>query len=97
VSLTVEGREINRHNYSVEEIDEEVRRSVVKKLIHMIQFRNTHPAFNGTFKINQCSDLEISITWTNRKKYATLQVNLTNNTSKISYTDNNSDKEHVLE
>jgi sucrose phosphorylase len=97
VYQTGEGREINRHNYSVEEIDEEVRKYVVKKLINMIQFRNTHPAFNGTFKINQCSDQEISVTWINRDKYATLQVNLTNNTSKISYTDNNSDKELVLE
>ncbi len=87
VAQTGEGREINRHNYSIEEIDNEVRKPVVSKLIKMIQLRNTHPAFNGKFSINPSGDQEISMTWTNRDAYATLFVDLVNETSIISYSD----------
>jgi len=97
VSQTGEGREINRHNYSIEEIDQEVQKPVVKKLLRLIQLRNTHPAFNGKFNLNQSSDREISITWTNQGKYATLYVDLLKNSSKITHTDTSSDRELVFE
>lgn len=93
---TGEGREINRHNYSVKEIDEEVRKPVVMKLLRLIQLRNSHPAFNGTFKMNKCSDHEVSLTWTNQDKYATLHVDLMNHTSLILYSDVSSDEELIF-
>jgi sucrose 6(F)-phosphate phosphorylase len=96
VSQTGEGREINRHNYSIEEIDKEVGKPVVMKLLRMIQLRNSHPAFNGVFKINRSSDHEILLTWTNQDKYATLYVDLLNNTSMILYSDISSDRELVF-
>lgn len=43
---TKNGRDINRHYYSLEEIDEEVERPVVKKLLELMRFRNEFPAFN---------------------------------------------------
>lgn len=97
VSQTGEGREINRHNYSIEEIDQEVQKPVVNKLLRMIHLRNTHPAFNGVFEINQSDDHEISLTWTNQGKYATLRVDLMKNSSMISYSDLSSDKALVFE
>ncbi len=97
ISQSGEGREINRHNYSIKEIDEEVRKPVVMKLLRMIQLRNSHPAFNGVFKINKCSDQEVSLTWTNQDKYATLHVDLMNNSSMILYSDVSSDRELVFE
>jgi sucrose 6(F)-phosphate phosphorylase len=96
VSQTGEGRDINRHNYSIEEIDMEVGKPVVMKLLRMIQLRNSHPAFNGVFKINRSSDHEISLTWTNQDKYATLYVDLLNNSSTILYSDISSDRELVF-
>lgn len=45
------GRNINRHYYTKEEIAEEVTRPVVKALLSLMEFRNTHPAFDGTFDI----------------------------------------------
>lgn len=97
VAQTGEGREINRHNYSIEEIDEAIRNPVVGKLLRMIQLRNTHPAFNGSFTVNNCSDHELSLTWTNQDKNATLRVDLMNNSSVITYSDGSSGRELVFE
>ncbi len=44
-----DGREINRHNYTTGEIEQEVRRPVVRSLIELIRFRNSHPAFEEIF------------------------------------------------
>lgn len=82
---TGEGRDINRHNFTMEEIEESLKKPVVKKLIKMIQLRNAHPAFNGVFTIRQDSDQDISLTWNHHKSYATLFVDLISGRSTISY------------
>ena len=50
------GRNINRHYYTKEEIAEEVERPVVKKLLHLMEFRNAFPAFDGAFRMEDCED-----------------------------------------
>ena len=35
------GRNINRHYYTLEEVDEEVERPVVRNLLKLMEFRNT--------------------------------------------------------
>ena len=97
VLRTGEGRELNRHNYSIKEIDEQVRRPNVAKLLRMIHLRNSHPAFNGNVTINQCSDQKISLTWANQGQHATLFVDLRSNSSLITYSDIDSDTELVFE
>ena len=84
---TGEGRELNRHNYTLEEIDKQVKRPIVAKLLRLIQLRNSHPAFNGSFTVNPSSDQEISLTWENQGKKAALVVDLTKNRSVITFTD----------
>lgn len=46
LEATKEGRNINRHYYSREEIDREVERPVVRELIKLMELRNSHPAFD---------------------------------------------------
>ena len=46
VKLTGEGREINRHNFTISEIEKEVQKPVVQRLLKLIDFRNDYPAFN---------------------------------------------------
>lgn len=43
---TKNGRDINRHYYSVEEVAEEQKRPVVQKLKALMELRNSHPAFS---------------------------------------------------
>ena len=50
------GRDINRHYYSLEEIDLAIKRPVVQSLFALIRFRNQHPAFNGMFSMPEAPD-----------------------------------------
>jgi sucrose phosphorylase len=84
---TIDGREINRHNYSIEEIDREIQRPVIRNLIELIRFRNTHPAFNGNFSLYACSDHEISLGWEHQNDYARLYIDLQTKTLEIKYND----------
>jgi hypothetical protein len=97
VARTGEGREINRHNYSVNEIDQEVQRPVVKKLVELIEFRNCHPAFNGNFEMVESNDHEITLTWNNEGLFAKLYVDFLNLSAQISYLDPNSRKNQIID
>jgi len=46
LEATKEGRNINRHYYTTDEIDREVERPVVRRLIELMELRNAHPAFD---------------------------------------------------
>jgi len=87
VKSTGEGREINRHNYSEEEVGQEVQRTVVKRLIELIQFRNTHPAFNGVFQVVESDNTSLILTWHNQGDFATLTIDLTKMTGEILFND----------
>ncbi len=67
VEQTKVGRNINRHNYSLEEIAEEVKRPVVQRLFELMKFRNTEPAFDGTYELLESPDHQLRIRWSNRK------------------------------
>lgn len=87
VAQTGEGREINRHNYSLEEIDLEVNRPVVKRLVELIKLRNTHPAFDGTFDVGLCNNDALILSWNNKDLFARLIVDLNNLSGEIIFND----------
>ena len=43
------GRDVNRHRYSLAEVETELRRYVVRAQLNALRFRAQHPAFRGTF------------------------------------------------
>ncbi|MDG0811710.1 hypothetical protein OMP40_21825 [Cohnella rhizosphaerae] len=47
VQETGEGREINRHNFSPEEIELSLEKEAVQRLLKLIRFRNEYEAFQG--------------------------------------------------
>ena len=65
LNRTGTGRDINRHYYTRVELDANLDRPVVKALIELIRFRNTHPAFAGEFHLLPSDDHEIRIEWRN--------------------------------
>ncbi|MFT8743151.1 MAG: sucrose phosphorylase, partial [Lentilactobacillus hilgardii] len=77
---TKEGRNINRHYYSLDEVDQEVQRPVVQALFKLLKFRNASPAFDldGQIKVSQPSETEIKVTRqsANGKAKAALTANL---------------------
>jgi sucrose phosphorylase len=50
VEKTKNGRDINRHSYTIEEIAREIKRPVVQKTLELMRFRNEFPAFAGECK-----------------------------------------------
>jgi sucrose phosphorylase len=96
IARTIDGREINRHNYSIQEINQEVQRSIVRNLAELIRFRNSHPAFNGKFHMNDCSDHEISFSWDNINCYTKLDIDLQTNAMVIKYKDDAIGTEKML-
>jgi len=85
VLKTGEGREINRHNYSLNEIDKAVNKPVVQRLMKLIRFRNQYPAFNGTFKVIETPDNEIMLTWEKDNSCCMLKLNLDTYSTNICY------------
>ena len=69
------GRDINRHYYTTEEIDQALQRPVVQSLFELIRFRNRHPAFDGTFSLLATGESEITLRWDNGDAWAMLEVN----------------------
>ncbi len=82
------GRGINRHDYSLEEIDNAVETNVVKRLVKLIKFRNDYPAFNGKFSLLETEPHIIKMNWKNEISECMLTVNLKNYEATLYYYSN---------
>jgi sucrose 6(F)-phosphate phosphorylase len=89
VGKTGEGREINRHNFSLEEIEQSLEKDVVQRLLTLIRFRNEYEAFNGRFEVLDSAQDEIRLAWKRDEKWCTLFIDLNTNQSVIDYCDEN--------
>jgi sucrose phosphorylase len=70
------GRDINRHYYTREEIDEALARPVVVRLLELIRLRNSHPAFDGEFAIRPAAGEKLVLRWQNRDEFVEFSVDL---------------------
>lgn len=95
---TKEGRNINRHYYSLAEIDETVQRPVVQQLFNLLKFRNTSAAFDGDFSVKALGAKELEIVWDNKTAgvSAKLVANTENRTFQITETANGVTREIAL-
>lgn len=77
------GRDINRHNYSVEEVEEATGTYLVNELFNLCKLRNENAAFKGEFSMPDCDEDEITLQWTKGEKTLKLAVNFKINAYKI--------------
>jgi sucrose phosphorylase len=63
LAATGVGRDINRPFISREEIVIGLDQPVVRRLLALMMFRNTNPAFAGTFHVGSSDDRELRIRW----------------------------------
>ncbi len=73
---TRQGRDINRHYYTDEEIERDMQRPVNQALVRLMRFRNTCEAFNGTCETAGTGTNEITITRVSGDSSAVLRANL---------------------
>lgn len=85
---TRNGRDINRHYYSMEEVEQEQSRPVVQKLKELMVMRNTHPAFSldGTIEVQTEGDKLVIIRQYGEDRIA-LKADLTNYVFEIEKTE----------
>jgi sucrose phosphorylase len=87
VMQTKNGRDINRHNYTLDEIADEIRKPVVQRLLRLMEFRSTYRAFGGQFVIEDAPDDEIRLSWAQNGHRAGLHVDLNTYVTRITYFD----------
>lgn len=74
-------KEINRSNLSVDQMEEKIKESVVKKQFEMLRFRATFPAFAFDSNITvDSSGSVMNFVWKKNRYTATLSADLANNT-----------------
>jgi sucrose 6(F)-phosphate phosphorylase len=71
-----DGRAINRHNYSTQEVDAALRRPVVQRLLSLVRLRNEHPAFAGELTVSG-SDSSLRMRWEQDAGVCELDADLT--------------------
>lgn len=87
VQLTKNGRDINRHNYTLDEIFVDIQKPVVQRLLRLMEFRSTCRAFDGQFAIEDAPDDQINLSWTQLPQRAVLHIDLQTYTTRIAYYD----------
>ena len=89
------GRDINRHHYTRAEIEDALTRPVVQSLLELIRLRNTHPAFDGEFRLADSPDGELEMHWLNEAQFARLHIDLAKSHSWIEYSLDNGEVGHM--
>ena len=74
VARSGEGREINRHNFSDDEIEAAVQADVVQRLERLIRLRNRHPAFDGEFRVLDSDPGRLRLAWSKDGTSCVLEV-----------------------
>ncbi|MGM0524509.1 MAG: sucrose phosphorylase, partial [Bacillota bacterium] len=87
VKETGDGREINRENFSIEDVEKHLEKEVVQRLLDLIRFRNEYPAFDGTFTVLPSSSEKVALRWDKDEYYCELHVDLLTGQSTIQYVD----------
>ncbi len=76
LAATGGGRDVNRHHYSPTELDHDLQRPVVRRLIDMLRWRASAPEFDGSFELLDSPDHEIAIRWSTTASTLTVTVDV---------------------
>jgi len=80
------GRDINRPHFTASQIATEMQRPVVRHLVNMARFRNTHPAFDGTFHLGMGPEAELRLEWIAQSASIKARIDLATRTFSIDET-----------
>lgn len=73
---TKRGRDVNRHNYTWSEITAAMEQSVVARLLKLMKFRSSYPAFDGHFFLISSADDSFVMKWQRDDLYCQAEINL---------------------
>ncbi|NOK58622.1 MAG: sucrose phosphorylase [Chloroflexi bacterium AL-W] len=90
------GRDINRHYYTCDEVEQALNKPVVQDLCRLIRFRKTHPAFNGNFTLQDTEDDLLGMRWDYADEWAQLRIDFRDVTYELSYGNNGQVKDFAV-
>jgi sucrose phosphorylase len=70
------GRDVNRHHYSPAEVDEALARPVVQRLLALLRWRATEPAFDGAFELLESAEHVVAVRWSGPESTVRIEVDL---------------------
>jgi sucrose phosphorylase len=76
VERTRDGRAINRHDYTPDEIDAALERPVVRRILDLVRLRATHPAFEGRLEVSTGDRTSLRLRWSNGSHACAIEVDL---------------------
>jgi sucrose phosphorylase len=71
----------------MDEVEQEIQKPVVVRLLSLMKFRSNYAAFDGDFELNNSNDSSVAMAWRHGDYYCHLFVDLNFNTVKIDYYD----------
>ena len=74
VDRTGEGRAINRHDFTGDQVQMALDRPVVTRVVDLVRLRNTHPVFEGEVCVETDDDRSIRLRWQNGGEALALDV-----------------------
>jgi sucrose phosphorylase len=90
------GRDINRHYYSLQEVEAALKKPFVKRLIELIRLRNMHPAFDGETNIESTAASTLAISWRLGSQWAALKVDFAKPSAVIEYSGKDADSSNRI-
>ncbi|MEA2006844.1 MAG: sucrose phosphorylase, partial [Patescibacteria group bacterium] len=81
------GKDLMRHNYTFEEVEESCKRDVVQRLYKLMKFRNSHEAFDGFFTLGNTNDKKLTLRWDKDEVFCELRVDFEALNAVIEYSD----------
>jgi len=87
-----DGRSINRHDYTVTEVETAVRRPVVQRVLDLVRLRYSEPAFSGRLDVSTVDQATLRMTWHVGDDVCELEVDLRSGGASI--TTRHGDVEH---
>lgn len=84
---TGEPRDINRHYFTLPEVEERLATPTVKRLLRLMSFRNSYPAFDGEFELHYSNDASLVVAWRNGEAWCELFCDLMFKRATIDYFD----------
>ena len=87
-----EGRSINRHDYTVTEVEAAIRRPVVERVLDLVRLRNREPSFSGRLDVASVDPATLLLTWHLGDEVCELEVDLRSGGASI--TTRHGDVEH---
>ena len=77
LARTRAGRDINRHHFTPDEVQQQLKLPIVERTLALLKLRNTHPAFAGAFDASDSTRDRLVLMWSRDRDWIRLDVDLT--------------------